>query len=160
MAQCKLIAAYVSALNSCQCCHGVHTATAVSFAGDQDLVTALVADIDSAAVDATMKRVLHLVCTLTLTPATVRGSEVASVYAADWDEQALHDAVSVCSLFNFMNRLVEGLGSTAAPDYYQTSSRRLAGAAGYAGLRDLLPGPHGQGRPPSWQAADQTRIRE
>jgi hypothetical protein len=64
---------------------------------------------------------------------------VADVYAAGWDEQALHDAVSVCALLNFMNRLVEGLGITATPDYYRTSSQRLVGAAGYAGLRDLLP---------------------
>ncbi|SDY04615.1 uncharacterized peroxidase-related enzyme [Modestobacter sp. DSM 44400] len=149
VAQRELIAAYVSALNSCQYCHGVHAATAAAFGVDEGLVTALVADVDSAPVGATMKPVLHLARTLTLTPAKVRDSEVAAVYAAGWDERALHDAVSVCALFNFMNRLVEGLGITAAPDYYQTSSRRLAGAAGYAGLRDLLPGQHGQGSSPS-----------
>lgn len=82
-----------------------------------------------------MRPLLKLV--RTLTPARVRDGEVAAVYAAGWDEHALHDAVSVCALFNFMNRLVEGLGITAAPAYYQTSSRRLAGATGFAGPRDL-----------------------
>lgn len=37
------------------------------------------------------------------------------VYAAGWDEQALFDAVSVCALFNFMNRIVEGSGIKANP---------------------------------------------
>ena len=47
--------------------------------------------------------------------------------AAGWQEQALHDAVAVCGLFNLMNRLVEGLGITAGEDYFVASARRLAG---------------------------------
>ncbi|MGN6689094.1 MAG: hypothetical protein ACTHK1_16360 [Actinomycetales bacterium] len=50
----------------------------------------------------------------------------------------MHDAVSVCALFHFMNRLVAGLGIVATPEYFRTSSRRLAAQAGYAGLRDML----------------------
>lgn len=138
VAQRELIAAYVSALNACDYCHGVHAATAVAFGVSEDLVTDLLADVDTAPVDQPMKPVLRLVRTLTLDPSRVREAEVAAVYAAGWDERALHDAVSVCALFNFMNRLVEGLGITATPDYYQTSSARLAGKAGYAGLHDLL----------------------
>ncbi len=98
----------------------------------------MLADVDTAPVDEPMKPVLRLVRTLTLDPSRVREANVAAVYAAGWDERALHDAVSVCALFNFMNRLVEGLGITATPDYYRTSSVRLAGKGGYAGLRDLL----------------------
>lgn len=96
--------------------------------------------------------VLRLVRTLTLTPAKVRDAEVAAVYEAGWDEQAVHDAVSVCALFNFMNRLVEGLGITATQDYYQLSSQRLAGATGYAGLRQLLS--------PSAQHAEPSRTEQ
>lgn len=138
VAQRELIAAYVSALNACQYCAGVHTATAAAFGVDEDLVTALVADVDTAPVEESMRPVLGLVRTLTLTPARVRDAEIAAVYAAGWDEQALHDVVSVCALFNFMNRLVEGLGIVATPEYFQISSRRLAAQAGYAGLRDML----------------------
>ncbi|MDQ3732755.1 MAG: peroxidase-related enzyme [Actinomycetota bacterium] len=138
VAQRELIAAYVSALNACDYCHGVHAATAAAFGVSEDVVTALVADPETAPVDEPMKPVLRLVRTLTLNPSKVRDAEVAAVYAAGWDERALHDAVSVCALFNFMNRLVEGLGITAAPDYYRTSSARLAGKAGYSGLRHLL----------------------
>jgi len=59
------------------------------------------------------------------------------VLAAGWEEQALHDAVAVCGLFNMMNRLVEGLGISAGEDYFRMAAQRLAGA-GYAGLKDLL----------------------
>ena len=69
--------------------------------------------------------------TLTLTPAKVRDTEIATVYAAGWDEQALHDAVSTCGLFNMMNRLVEGLGITATPEQHRSVAQRLGGPAGY-----------------------------
>ena len=54
-----------------------------------------------------------------------------------WEEQALHNAVAVCGLFNMMNRLVDGLGITAGEDYFRIASDRLA-TTGYAGLKDLL----------------------
>jgi hypothetical protein len=50
-----------------------------------------------------------------------------------WDEHALYDAVSVCALFNFMNRLVEGLGIRADPGYFNLAAERLA-IQGYATL--------------------------
>jgi uncharacterized peroxidase-related enzyme len=135
VAQRELIAAFVSALNCCQYCHMVHSALAVAFGVDEGLVAALIADVDAAPVEEAMKPVLRLVRTLTLTPAQVRDPEVAEVYAAGWDEQTLHDAVSVCGLLNFMNRMVEGLGITASPDYYRTASCQLGGGAGDTGAR-------------------------
>jgi uncharacterized peroxidase-related enzyme len=133
VAQRELIGAYVSGLNACVYCQGVHTAIAVAQGVEEQLVAALVDDLATAPVEERMRPLLGLVRTLTLTPAKVRDTEIATVYAAGWDEQALHDAVSVCGLLNFMNRMVEGLGITASPDYYQAASRQLAGKAGYAG---------------------------
>jgi hypothetical protein len=39
--------------------------------------------------------------------------------------------VSVCGLFNMMNRLVEGLGITATPEQHRAAAKRLTGPAGY-----------------------------
>jgi hypothetical protein len=41
-------------------------------------------------------------------------------------------------LFNFMNRLVDGLGVEVPAVYYTESGKRLTAQAGYAGLRALL----------------------
>ena len=65
-------------------------------------------------------------------------ADAEAVFAAGWHEQALHDAVSVCSLFNLMNRLVDGLGVTGDEAYFKLASIRLA-SGGYAGLLKLLP---------------------
>ncbi len=50
------------------------------------------------------------------------------MYAAGWSARALHDAVATCALFNFMNRLVEGMGVRTSPAI-QAAQRERNGAA-------------------------------
>jgi uncharacterized peroxidase-related enzyme len=137
VAQRELIAAYVSGLNACRYCHGVHTATAEAFGIPDGTLSALLDDIGAAPVAERMKQLLRYVGKLTLTPAKITADDAGEVLAAGWEEQALHDAVAVCGLFNLMNRLVEGLGIAADDAYFHAAARRLA-EIGYAGLADLL----------------------
>ena len=51
----------------------------------------------------------------------------------------MHDAVSVCALFNFMNRMVNGLGITADDNYFALSGNRLHDV-GYTGLHAMMDG--------------------
>jgi uncharacterized peroxidase-related enzyme len=133
VAERETIAAYVSGLNACRYCHGVHAATAAAFGIDERLLVGLLADLDTAGVDQRLKPLLRYVGKLTEAPAKITASDAEAVYAAGWDETALHDAVSVCALFNMMNRLVEGLGIDADDAYFRLSSGRLV-EHGYAGL--------------------------
>jgi hypothetical protein len=45
-----------------------------------------------------------------LTPGEMSQSDADAVFAAGWDEQALHDAVAITARAAFMQRLVEGHG--------------------------------------------------
>jgi uncharacterized peroxidase-related enzyme len=133
----ELIAAFVSALNACHYCHGVHQATATRFGIPATLLAALMQDVSTAAVEDRLKPILHYVHKLTLSPARMTAQDAEAVYAAGWDERALHDAVSVCALFNLMNRLVDGVGIDAQDEYFQVASERLA-KGGYVGLLRLM----------------------
>jgi uncharacterized peroxidase-related enzyme len=133
----ELIAAYVSGVNSCTYCHGIHTFTAEAFGVPEGLLAAAVADLDTAPVDDKLRPVLAYVGKLTRTPSRMTDADAEAVFAAGWDERALHDAVLVCALFNFMNRMVEGLGIRADEAYATTSGLRLK-EGGYAGLAALL----------------------
>ncbi len=124
----------MSGLNACHYCHGVHAATAQRYGIPEGLLSDLLADVDTAAVSVALRPVLHYVCKLTLTPSRMTPADAEEVFAAGWDEQALHDAVSVCALFNFMNRLVEGLGIDAGESSFATAAGRLSRDAGYLGL--------------------------
>ncbi|MFD8499442.1 carboxymuconolactone decarboxylase family protein [Amycolatopsis sp. NPDC059657] len=133
----ELLAAYVSGVNSCDYCHGIHTVTAEAFGVPEGLLTAALTDLDSAPIDDKLKPVLRYVGKLTRTPAKITAEDAEAVFAAGWDDSALHDAVVVCALFNFMNRMVEGLGIEAGPGYAATSGQRLHDI-GYAGLAEHL----------------------
>lgn len=138
VAERELLAAYVSAVNACRYCAGVHEATARRFGVDERLLAQLLADLVTAPVSERLKPVFRYVRKLTESPARMTAEDAEAVFAAGWDDRALHDAVAVCALFNCMNRLVEGFGISASADYYQVSSERLASAPGYRGLNQLL----------------------
>lgn len=110
VAERELIAAYVSGLNACNFCHGAHVLAAKAYGVDEQLFAELIADPQSSSVDPRLKPILAYVGKLTRTPDRVSPSDAQAVYDAGWDEQALFDAVSVCALFNMMNRIVLGAG--------------------------------------------------
>ena len=137
IAERELIAAYVSGLNACDYCYGIHQVTAERFGIDEATLSGLLTDLSTAEVEDRMRPLLGYLGKLTGDPGRVSPADARAVLTAGWDERALHDAVSVCALFNFMNRFVNGLGITADDDYTDTSGTRLADH-GYAGLKKLI----------------------
>lgn len=133
----ELIAAYVSAVNECRYCRGVHTATAERLGSAQGAVSALVDDIDAAPIDRRMKPVLRYARKLTQSPGGVTQADANAVLAEGWNETALYHAVAVTALFNLMNRLVEGLGIELDPAYVKPAAERLADR-GYLPLIAML----------------------
>jgi len=134
----ELIAAYVSALNKCEYCRAVHSQTAVALGISADSMANVVFNSQNADVDPRMRPVLYFVRKLTLSPGKITSADVDEIFAAGWDDQALHDAVAICALFNLMNRLVNGLGVEAPEAYTKLAAQRLA-ECGYARLLQLLP---------------------
>jgi uncharacterized peroxidase-related enzyme len=131
----ELIAAYVSGLNACHYCHGVHGAVAEKFGIEEGVLAALLADVGSAPVRAELKPLFAYVRKLTQTPSRMVAADAEAVFAAGWDEKALYDVVSVCALFNFMNRFVEGLGIKAADGYFEVAARRLSSDGDFTDYR-------------------------
>jgi len=118
IAQRELIATYVSGLNACTFCFGAHKIYAKVFGIEESLIDAMMDNIDTAPLPANMKPILAYVKKLTVLPARISEADASAVYAAGWNERALYDAVQICALFNFMNRIIEGTGVTF--DYRQT----------------------------------------
>ena len=121
----ELIAAYVSGINECRYCYGVHTQAAVAYGFDEEVVNALLNNIDIANVDENMKPLLRFVRKLTEKPSSITDSDSDAVYNAGWDEEALHDAIMVTCIFNFMNRLLEGHGVHGHEKMYKERGKML-----------------------------------
>jgi uncharacterized peroxidase-related enzyme len=127
----ELIAAYVSGLNSCAYCYGVHSLTAAAFGIDEAVFDKLMDDADSAPLDEKMKPLLRLARRLTLEPAKTVQADIDAITAAGWTEQTAHDAILVCCMFNFMNRLLDGHGVKGNAAMYQARVKILADPASY-----------------------------
>ena len=136
VAERELIAAYVSALNNCDYCRGAHTAAAVEFGNPEGLVEALLQNIDGAPIRSELKAVFHFVKKLNSDSDKMTQADADALFAAGWSERALYDVVSVCCVFNFMNRFTNGLGLPVKPGSYAQEGRWLK-TTGYA-VADLL----------------------
>jgi uncharacterized peroxidase-related enzyme len=121
----ELIAAYVSGVNSCRFCFGVHSRVAAGFGIDEKLFAGLIDDLEGTAIEERMKPVLRYVRKLTATPARMTPQDALAVYDAGWSDEALVDAIAVCAYFNMMNRLVEGAGIVADAESWDRAAHGL-----------------------------------
>ena len=133
----ELIAAYVSGLNECQYCYGVHAETARGFGISEELLRKMLFDLDQTPLDPKMRTLLDYVRLLTTAPRQLVQADADAVFAAGWSERALHDAILTASLFNFMNRLLEGHGVKGTPQLFASRGQALL-KEGYAPLLKLL----------------------
>lgn len=132
----ELIAAFVSALNACRYCHGVHESTARAFGADPDLIEEwLEGGLQTA--PERLRPLLALARKLTLDQTKVARRDIEAALACGWDERAVHDAINVIALFNFMNRYVHGHGLSLA-DGVLTARGQLLMSDGYDRLLPLL----------------------
>ena len=106
----ELIAAYVSSLNACDFCLGVHAEVAGRFGVAEDTIARLADDGPSEVHDGKLAALLVYVGKLTREPSRMVQADARAVYDAGWDATALFHAVSVAGLFNFFNRMADGLG--------------------------------------------------
>jgi len=123
--QCELIAAFTSAVNACTYCYGTHQATAAAFGVDPGLFEALLTDLDTAPVDDALRPVLKFVRKLTEMPSRMEQSDADAIFEAGWDRRAFHYAITICGLFNFYNRMLEGYGVKSTPETRAMRGRRL-----------------------------------
>ena len=125
IAEKELIAAYTSALNSCDYCFGGHAAIAKQHGVKEVVFDSLMDDIDLAPVDERLKPVLRYVKKLTLDPHKMIQADADAVFSVGWDEAALADAIWICARFNMMNRLTLGHGLEADPAAFEARAKSM-----------------------------------
>ncbi|MEC7907636.1 MAG: hypothetical protein VYC82_10475 [Verrucomicrobiota bacterium] len=97
----------------------------------------LIEDLQQANVDDRLKPVLAYARQLTIEPSKMTQELADAVLEEGWSEQALHDAIQACCLFNFMNRLIEGHGVKGSEALYQDQGK-IRGENGYDPMLEAL----------------------
>jgi len=108
----ELIFAYAAAISKCEFISVANAEVAYARGIERDLIERLLQDPDGTPVDPQLRPLLAFVRKLASRQAPMSQADSDAVFAAGWDEQALHDAIAVTARAAFMQRLVEGYGFT------------------------------------------------
>jgi len=83
--------------------------------GADDLMAALKADYRRAGLTARDRAMLDYAVKLTRDPSSMRAEDVTTLRAAGLDDAAIHDVAQITALFNYYNRIADGLGIDPEP---------------------------------------------
>lgn len=108
----EMILAYAAGVAGCKFVYVAHSEAAYAWGIENGVLDHLLESPDTAPVEARLKPLLAYVRKLALTPGEMSQADADAVFAAGWNEQALHDAIAVTARAAFMQRLVEGHGFT------------------------------------------------
>ncbi len=79
-------------------------------------MTAIKTDYRRADLSAVNRALLDFAVKLTLEPSSVGRADIGNLRRKGLEDSTIHDAVQVVALFNYYNRLADGLGVDLEPD--------------------------------------------
>lgn len=132
----ELILAYAAGVAGCRFVCGAHSEVAYALGVERGTIERLLDDPQTAPVAARLKPLLAYAAKLMTTPGEMSQADADAVFAAGWDERALHDAIAITARAAFMQRLVEGHGFV--PMSQEVAARR-AGERVEHGYVNLYP---------------------
>lgn len=85
--------------------------------GGDALVAAVKSDYRSAELSAADRAMLDFAVKLTESPRSMSEADVIHLREAGFDDTAIHDIAQVAALFNYYNRIADGLGIDPEPEH-------------------------------------------
>jgi hypothetical protein len=100
--------------------------------GSQELVAAVLEDYTTAPISGAERALFALIAKVVEDSTSITPEDLGRARAAGWTDEALYDAITVCSLFQFYNSWIDATGVSDMPAFaYEMSGKRLA-EKGYA----------------------------
>lgn len=107
--------------------------------GDRALVDAVLADYRTAPIDDRDKALFAFIDHMNEQSNLVRREDIDRLKTAEWSEEAIYDAITVCALFKFYNAWIDATGVHDLPaSAYAMSGKRMA-AQGYVRSEGIPP---------------------
>jgi uncharacterized peroxidase-related enzyme len=119
----EIIAAYTSYLNGCEYCCGSHTEFVLSLGGTEEDVLAI--NNSENFTGHRLDPLLSYVKKLTKDPSSISDDDKNTALSAGFSQEELKDAIAVCSIFNFYNRIVEGHGISKNEETWAAASKMI-----------------------------------
>jgi AhpD family alkylhydroperoxidase len=126
----ELMAAFVAKVNQCEFCTKAHSAVAQGAYRDEKKVSAVLSDLENAAIEEPLRATLLMLGKLTREHA-VDTDDMRAVLAAGASRQQIEDALAVCFSFNVIGRLADAFGFfVPGPKSFEAGAKYLL-ARGY-----------------------------
>jgi AhpD family alkylhydroperoxidase len=126
----ELMAAFIAKSNQCEFCTKAHAAVAQRAYNDGKSVSALLSNLDTAAIEEPLMATLLMLGKLTRNHA-VDADDMRAVLAAGVSRQQIEDALAVCFSFNVIGRLADAFGfSVPGSEAFEAGAKYLL-ARGY-----------------------------
>jgi AhpD family alkylhydroperoxidase len=128
----ELMAAFIAKANQCEFCTKAHAEVAQRAYGEVKMVSSLLSDLDTAAVEEPepLRATLLMLGKLTREHA-VNADDMRAVLAAGASRQQVEDALAVCFSFNVIGRLADAFGFfVPGPEAFEAGAKYLL-ARGY-----------------------------
>jgi AhpD family alkylhydroperoxidase len=121
----ELMAAYVSTVNESAFCVGAHTATAGQAYQNKAKVATVLAGLESAPIEESLRSTLRMLGKLTR-EGKLGVEDMRAVLAAGVSPQQIEDALAVCFAFNTTDRLADAFGfEVLSPEGFEAGAKYL-----------------------------------
>lgn len=95
--------------------------------GDEELVHQALDDYRSSRLSDAEKALFAFLEKVNSAANQIRQADIDALKKFDWSDEAIYDAVTVCSLFNFYNRWNDAMGTPDMPAFaYEMTGKRIA----------------------------------
>ncbi len=126
----ELMAALIAKTNECEWCTRAHGAVAERAYGDVAKVSAVLSDLETAAIEEPLRATLRMLRKVTREH-SVDADDMRAVLAAGVSRGQIEDALAVCFAFNTMSRLADAFGFfLPGPKAFEAGAKYLL-ARGY-----------------------------
>ena len=126
----ELMAAFVAKTNQCEFCTKVHATVAQGAYHEATNVSAVLSDLDTAAIEEPLRATLLMLGKLTREH-VLNADDMRAVLAAGASRQQIEDALAVCFSFNVIARLADAFGFfVPGPQAFEAGAKYLL-ARGY-----------------------------
>lgn len=106
----EMLGVVVSVTNKCPYCIEHHRQALLFYWKDDDRTYRLIADPTGAALDDSDLALCRFAKTLTLAPGESNSEKIEELHQSGFDDRSILDTTQVIAYFNFVNRMVLGLG--------------------------------------------------
>lgn len=99
--------------------------------GSEDLVWAVLRDLENSPLDEKEKRLFRFVSKVNRNSLDISADDMKPLYGVGWTDADIYCAITVCALFNFYNRWIDASGVHALSEEAHRQGGKRSAATGY-----------------------------